>query len=111
VGALNLIPVEFAGKAEVLHSFNSLIEKLGDPGFAAEGDELTQAYNRAEAVFTELMQKLARILHLDLAGLDLRTRLYAPRGWWREQQAIQALRADAALVLKGERPISVRISE
>jgi hypothetical protein len=87
------------------------LEKLGDSGFAAEGDQLTQAYNRAEAVFVELMQKIAQSLRLDLTGLDLRTRLYAPRGWWREQQATQELRADAASLLKGERAISVRILE
>jgi hypothetical protein len=109
VGALNLIPVEFAGKTDVLHSFNLLIEKLTDPGFGAEGEELSQAYNRAEAVFIELMQKLARILRIDLAGLDLRTRLYAPRGWWREQQATQALRTDASALLNGERALRVTI--
>lgn len=109
VSALNMVPVEFSGHSDILQSFSSLIDKLGDRGFAAEGEELSQAYNRAEAVFVELVQKIARNLKIDLAGFDLRTRLYAPSGWWKEQQAIQALRADTASLLKGERAISVRI--
>jgi hypothetical protein len=109
VSALNLVPVEFAGHSDILQSFGSLIDKFGDRGFAAQGEELSQAYNRAEVVFVELMQKIARALKIDLSGFDLRTRFYAPSGWLKEQQAVQALRADAASLLNGERSISVRV--
>lgn len=111
VSALNLIPVEFAGHRDIIHSFNAMIDKLGDKGFAAEGEELREAYNRAETVFVELIQKIARKLRIDLSDLDLRTRLYAPSGWWKEQQLLQAIRSDTALVLKGERAITVRVAE
>lgn len=109
VSALNLVPVEFAGHNDIIQSFNAMIDKLGDQGFAAEGEQQRQAYNRAEAVFVELVQKIARKLRIDLSDLDLRTRLYAPSGWWKEQQALQAIRADSASLLKGETSISVRI--
>lgn len=111
VSALNLVPVEFAGRRDIIQSFNAMIDKLCDKGFAAEGDELREAYNRAEAVFVELIQKIARKLRIDLSDLDLRTRLYAPSGWWKEQQLLQAIRSDTALVLKGERAITVRVVE
>lgn len=111
VSALNLIPVEFAGHRDIIHSFNAMIDKLCDKGFAGEGDELREAYNRAETVFVELVQKLARKLKIDLSDLDLRTRLYAPSGWWKEQQLLQAIRSDTALVLRGEKAITVRLAE
>ena len=111
VSALNLIPVEFAGHRNIIHSFNAMIDKLCDKGFAAEDEEQREAYNRAEAVFVELVQKIARKLQIDLSDLDLRTRLYAPTGWWKEQQLLQTIRLDTALVLKGERAVTVRVAE
>lgn len=88
-----------------------MIDKLCDKGFAAEGDEQRDAYSRAEAVFVELIQKIARKLRIDLSDMDLRTRLYAPTGWWKEQQLLQAIRSDTALILRGEKAIAVRLAE
>jgi len=112
VSALNLIPVEFAGHAGILTSFNATIDKLNNPGFAAEDDSVRQrAYREAEAVFVELVQKIARKLGIDLSDTDLRTRLYAPTGWWKEQQMLQALKSETASLLKGDKALPVRIVE
>lgn len=109
VGALNMIPVEFAGHPEIMTSLSSLLDKLSDRGFAEGGEHLAAAYGRAETAFVELVQKLARNLRIDLNGFDLRGRVYAPSGWAAEQAAIQSLRADTSAILSGERPLKIEL--
>jgi hypothetical protein len=111
VGALNMIPVEFAGRAEIISAFNGHIDKLNDRGFADGGEHLNRAYQRAEAAFTELIQKIARQLSIDLTGVDLRSRVYAPRGWADEQASIQSLRSETLALLRGQTAVKVDVGQ
>lgn len=111
VGALNMIPVEFSGRSEILTALTTLLDKLSDRGFAEGGDQLTAAYARAETAFIELIQKLARDLKIDLNGFDPRGRVYAPTGWANEQAAIQSLRAETSSILRGERPLKIEVTK
>jgi hypothetical protein len=109
VGALNMIPVEYSGKQDIITAFTGLLDKFSDPGFAETGEKLSAAYSRAEVSFIELVQKLARELKIDLGGFDLRGRVYAPKGWSQEQAAIQSLRTDSIAVLNGQRTLKIEL--
>ncbi|WP_022682022.1 DUF6680 family protein [Sphingobium bisphenolivorans] len=109
VGALNMIPVEFSGCTEIISAFNGLIDKLNDRGFSDGGEHLGHAYQRAEAAFVELVQQIGARLRIDLTGVDLRSRVYAPRGWADEQASIQSLRSETLALLRGETAVKVEV--
>lgn len=94
VGALNLIPIEFAESPDIIKAFDEFIEAF-DPRHSERSD----AGPFRSKVIVRLLQSMGRNLGYDLEQLDLKDQVYSPQGWTNvasQQEAIRKLLVDIA---------------
>lgn len=111
VGSLNLVPVEFHKKPLVVEAFNKLLDRYTDPSWQGTREQQKRAIDNTEMSATELLQRMAKALKIDLHGLDLRSRAYAPTAWQTDEDANKYLRRSIIDLLNNKRSLNITLTE
>ena len=112
VGALNLVEVEFIDHQDVIQAWKAYLANLGEDFPPAEDRErFMMAAQKREALLTTLIDKIAKVLGIRVAQLDILGGNYVPRGWGDDEWENRWVRSSVLNVLLGRTPILIQVHE
>jgi hypothetical protein len=108
VGALNLVPVEFADEPTVVKAFNDLLNHYGNPHWASPDLDTRQRLALQGDVLTATMlSTMADALGTRINQLTILHGAYAPRGWSDVEARENETRDQLLKLLTGKIPLPV----
>ncbi len=106
VGALNLVQLEFHGRATIITAYKQYIEHLGTP--LPPVDQQDQFFQQRETRFLDLLSAIAADLSYKFDKRDLESLSYSPRGWHDSESILRDNMWLLWQLLRGERALHVR---
>lgn len=84
VGALNLVPVHFGQKSNVLERYSNLMKTFSDVGWKVP-DAVPALNDRVETEVAYLLSEMSKVVGSNIDQLHILRGAYAPQGWANEQ--------------------------